>query len=288
MPEVLTLREHLAVVGALVEGCEIPLSRREDIRQALGLWANASRAADDSYSREVYEGFALRLRNNMHRLLDVVQSFAAEMANEHECLAADGSLVASARIFADLDEALRESGAASEHPGVPFLWRAAFSASKPNLGAAPSSSASLASMAMTVIHAVVMSGGGVAIESLADSYSGAGEYLIERALGAQDYGEFYASLYFACAPLLAANWLYEVLPTAAAATSAKVTEERLARIAVSLDNAVANVDGKRFAKHHERVQAAAAARRNGGQFAATQIIEHELLYPRVVRPALLA
>ena len=130
---------------------------------------------------------------------------------------------------------------------------------------------------------------------LADGYLRMGERYIGEALDADSVEVFGGTLYASALFLYAALQIFRALsedpgrvPSAYEARAANVAEEKLVRVAMSFENAVANRAGARLRDHRLRVR---EARRSGGAEAEEQalfeLIDMKYYYPRCFRERLL-
>lgn len=295
--EVLEPREHLAVVGAVLEAMDVPATRAGAAAAAEATCRRAYMASEADFNRRALSRLCSALIHVIEpggegTIAGVVSAFSQEVTAAHTNLAADGELVAVARILVDFDEALAEQNDTVTHPGNGYLGRLMLE----GLGTGPLAMHGVrpdpfGQLAHAVVLPAISDGHVAAVVRLADRYRENGEQLVADALEATHYGDFYSYLYASAAPFAAAMLLDNLVPSdhelhPQAEKSRNRNDEWLARVLTSLDNAVANVDAGRFETHKARVAAEAAKSHMAGQLAATQLIEDSLMYPRAIRPLL--
>ncbi len=270
-------------VGRIVENLKLYLA---------GVWG----AISPGYNERVVRAGGLRLRETLlsgegrAACRDELLRVAGEVLHLRAVQAADAPLAGWFLVWRDVCRAVEERFAARHDRSRAALEMVRYL----GFGAAGAIVDPDVLTAMTV-HKLSREGlAGIAAE-LADGYLRMGERYICKALEADSIEVFGGTLYASALFLYTALQIFRALcedpartPSDYEARAANVAEEKLVRVAMSFENAVANRTGARLRDHRLRVR---EARRSGGAEAEEQalfeLIDMKYYYPRCFRERLL-
>ncbi len=281
-------------------GETVELTGSGDVRRTLenlklylaGVWG----AISPGYNERVVRAGALRLREALlsgegrSACRDELLRVAGEVLHLRAVQAADAPLAGWFLIWRDVGRAVEEHFAARHDDSRAALEMVRYI----GFGAAGAIVEPAALTAMMVQKLSREGLAGVAAD-LADGYLRMGERYISKALDADSLEMFGGTLYASALFLYAALQVFRALaedptrtPAAYEAKAANVAEEKLVRVTMSFENAVANRTGARLRDHRQRVR---EARRSGGADAEEQalfeLIDMKYYYPRCFRERLL-